>query len=233
MEHLGSARVTLKTAPQRVLTYRLKDQGNKIMGHKLLIATRNPGKIIELNELFSMPGVHIHSFSEFPDVKDIEETGHTFEANAMQKAVYAAVETGLPAIADDSGFQIHGLGGFPGILSARCAGENATDREKVEFVLEKAKELKDRSASFRCVMYYYDSSSGEAAVFTGECKGTLLTEPVGIAKPRLQYDTIFLCDGMDRAFSQISEEEKAAVSHRGIAARKAKEFLEKVFSREG
>ncbi len=194
---------------------------------ELLIATRNVGKAEELKNLLDIPLLDIRYMSEFPEIPDVEEIYHTYSANAILKAKYAAEQTGMPSIADDSGFQIYGLNNFPGVYSARCAGENATDDEKVEFVLQKAKDLTDRRALFVCVMCYYNPTTEHIATFNGVCYGKLLKSPVGVSKKNLQYDRIFRSDECLKVFSEISEEEKALVSHRGKAARKAKEHLER------
>jgi XTP/dITP diphosphohydrolase len=193
----------------------------------LLIATRNVGKAKEFEKLLNLPMIDIHYLSEFPEIPDVEETGLTFGANAILKAKYAAEETGMSTLADDSGLQIHELDDFPGIHSARCAGEDATDDDKIKFILEKSKNLTDRSATFMCVMCYYNPVNKHTEIFTGMCRGKLLKEPVGYAKKNLQYDRIFFSNDGNNVFSQMSEEEKGAVSHRGRAMEKAREYLEK------
>lgn len=196
------------------------------MVDKLLIATRNPSKAVELKRLLNISSAEIHFMSEFLNIPDVEETGKTFEENALLKAKYAAEQTGMPAIADDSGLQVYELGGFPGVKSARCAGEGASDDEKVAFVLEKAKTLEDRSASFICVMCYYNPVRITYEMFRGECKGELLMEPVGIAKPNLQYDRIFFSHELGKTFSQVNDDVKGTVSHRGKAAEMARKYIE-------
>jgi XTP/dITP diphosphohydrolase len=198
----------------------------------LLIGTRNIGKIKEFEKLLNLPMVDIHYLSEFPKISDIDETGSTFQANALLKAKYIAGKTGLPTISDDSGLQIKMLNNFPGIYSARCAGKDATDDDKVKFILEKSKNLIDRSALFICVICYYNPINNHTATFSGVCNGKLLKEPIGIAKKNLQYDRIFFSNDGNNVFSQMSEEEKGLVSHRGKAIKKVREYLKKIYGIE-
>ena len=98
---------------------------------EILVATRNAGKIRELRELLADLPVNLRGLDEFPNISDVEETGETFAENAFLKAETYAVQTGLYALADDSGLEVEALGGAPGVFSARYAGENATDEEKI------------------------------------------------------------------------------------------------------
>ena len=126
------------------------------MSKKLVVATRNPGKIIEFRRILdaiSAGAVELVSIDQFPDLVDVEETGSTFEENALLKARYTAKMTGLPSISDDSGLCIDALGGAPGIFSARWAGVHGDDRANLEKVLEQLHSVPDekRGAHFICV----------------------------------------------------------------------------------
>ena len=190
---------------------------------KIVLASKNKGKIIELSKMLDMSDVEFIPMSEF-NISDIEETEHTFVGNALLKASAAYETTGLPAIADDSGLEIDILGGFPGINSARCAGDNATDEEKRNFVLEKLSGYKNREAQFVCTMAFYNAQ--HHAFFTGFCRGQILEIPRGKSKPGLPYDSIFYVPELGKTFAELSEEEKNLISHRGRAIRKMKDFLE-------
>jgi len=116
---------------------------------KIIIATGNEGKFLELSKLLKMSGFEFVR----PEVDlNVEETGGNFADNALLKAKYAYETTGITSIADDSGLEIEALDGFPGIFSARCAGENASGEEKVNFILEKMNGIENRNASFVCAL---------------------------------------------------------------------------------
>jgi len=126
------------------------------MSHKLVLATRNQGKITEFRRILDAlaPGaIELIGVDQFPDLVDVEETGSTFEENSLLKARYTSQATGLPAIADDSGLCVDALNGDPGIFSARWAGEHGNDRANLEKVLEQLKDVADgqRTAHFMCV----------------------------------------------------------------------------------
>ncbi len=191
------------------------------MPKKLVIATRNPGKIVEfrriLNEL-SDGAVELIGTDEFPDLVDVEETGTTFAENALLKARYVANATGLPAIADDSGLCVDALGGKPGLFSARWAGVHGNDRANVAKVLDELAEVVDakRDAHFICVAALV-MPDGREALAEGLFHGRILHEPVG--ENGFGYDPIFSPQGMSISSAQMSAEEKDAISHRGKSLR--------------
>jgi XTP/dITP diphosphohydrolase len=178
---------------------------------KLVLATRNLHKVRELSDLMAP-----HELEPLPD--DVElppETGDTFADNALLKARAAAEATGRPAFADDSGIQAEALGGRPGVRSARYAGEDATDEENL------AKLLREAPAGSRlayvCVLAYVDADGAETLV-EGRCTGTLAAEPRGSGG--FGYDPAFVPDEHpDRTMAELAPDEKAAISHRGRAAR--------------
>jgi len=192
---------------------------------KLVLGSRNPGKLVELKELFNIEGLELVPITDF-NVPDVEETGSTFASNAVLKARYAAVKTGIPAIADDSGMEIYVLNDFPGIYSARCAGEDATDEEKKNFILEKMKGIQDRKARFVCVMAYCEPDNNIPTYFTGTVEGEILTFALGKSKPNLQYDSIFYYEPAKQSFAMMPEDEKNKVSHRSRASKSMRKFLE-------
>ena len=198
---------------------------------KIVLATRNPGKLQELQELLEVDGVEFIPISEY-DLEDVEETGKTFEENAVLKARYAAEHTGLPAVADDSGMSIRALSGYPGVISARCAGEDATDEEKRNFILKKMEGIGHRETQFvTCMALVNPLFLDEPICFTGVCNGELLKEARGEPKPQVQYDSIFYYAPVGLTFAEMTEDQKNAVSHRGNAAKQMKEYLENIFTK--
>ena len=187
---------------------------------KIIIATGNEGKYLELFNLLKLPGFEFIR----PEIDlSIEEIGGNFADNALLKAKYAYKTTGITSIADDSGLEIEALDGFPGIFSARCAGENVTGKEKVNFVLEKMKGIKNRNASFVCALAIVTYNF--CICHVGRCYGQLLDISRGIAKSGLQYDSIFYIPELEKTFTEMSDEEKNKISHRGMAAKQIKRFL--------
>lgn len=188
---------------------------------KLLLATRNKGKIEEFRRILEeiAPGeIELVGLDQFPNLADVEETGSTFEENALLKARQMAAATGLPAIADDSGLCVDALGGDPGIYSARWSGVHGDDEANLNKVLEQMKDVKgqERSAYFICVAALA-LVDGTGHCEEGRFPGTLLDHPVG--ESGFGYDPIFSPLGYSISTAQMSAEEKDAISHRGKALR--------------
>jgi XTP/dITP diphosphohydrolase len=182
-------------------------------GERLVIASHNPGKVTEIAALVRPYGVRVVSAGEL-DLDEPEETGATFAANAALKARAAAVASGLPALADDSGLVVPALGGDPGIYSARWAGPDkdfAAAMTKVEAALD-GKD--DRRAHFTCALAIA-WPDGHAEIFEGEVHGTLIWPPRG--ERGFGYDPIFLPDGRDLTFGEMDPDEKHRISHRARA----------------
>jgi XTP/dITP diphosphohydrolase len=191
------------------------------VSHKLLLATRNQGKIVEFRRILDAvaPGaIELVGLDQFPDLHDVDETGKTFEENALLKAREMSEATGLPAIADDSGLCVDALNGDPGIFSARWAGSHGNDQANLEKVLEQLKDVPDseRGAYFICVAALY-LPDGRTFCEEGRFHGTILHAPVG--ENGFGYDPIFQPKGLEISSAQMSSEEKDAVSHRGKALR--------------
>lgn len=182
----------------------------------LLVATRNDHKLRELREL--LPGVVLDPLPA--EVELPPEEALSFSENALGKARAAHAETGRPAIADDSGIEAHGLGGRPGVRSARYAGEDATDEENLSKLLDEVGAQDDRRVAYVAVIALVDEGGNES-IFEGRCEGTLATEPHGTGG--FGYDPAFNPDDTgpddDRTMAELSPEEKNAISHRGRAAR--------------
>lgn len=188
---------------------------------KLLLATRNKGKIEEFRRILEeiAPGeIELVGLDQFPDLADVEETGSTFVENALLKARQMSAATGLPAIADDSGLCVDALGGDPGIYSARWSGVHGDDEANLNKVLEQMKDVKgqERSAYFICVAALA-LVDGTSHCEEGRFMGTLLDHPVG--ENGFGYDPIFSPLGYSISSAQMSAEEKDAISHRGKALR--------------
>ena len=188
---------------------------------KLLLATRNKGKIEEFRRILEeiAPGeIELVGLDQFPDLPDVEETGSTFEENALLKARQMSAATGLPAIADDSGLCVDALGGDPGIFSARWSGVHGADKANLLKVLDQMKDVKvdDRSAYFICVAALA-LVDGRSHCEEGRFLGRLLDHPVG--ENGFGYDPIFSPHGYTISSAQMSAEEKDAISHRGKALR--------------
>jgi XTP/dITP diphosphohydrolase len=183
----------------------------------LLLATRNDHKLRELRE--ALPGLEIDPLP--PQVELPPEDGETFAENALGKARAARAATGLASIADDSGIEASGLGGRPGVRSARYAGEDATDEENLAKLIEEVGAQGDRRVAYVCVIALVDED-GTESLFEGRCEGALASESRGSGG--FGYDPAFVPDdtGPDdaRTMAQLDPAEKHAISHRGRAARK-------------
>ena len=191
------------------------------MSHKLVLATRNQGKITEFRRILDAlaPGeIKLIGVDQFPDLIDVEETGSTFEENSLLKASYTSKATGLPAIADDSGLCVDALNGDPGIFSARWAGEHGNDQANLQKVLDQMKDVPDnlRTAHFMCVASLV-LPDGRQQVAEGQFDGHILHAPVG--ENGFGYDPIFQPEGLTISSAQMSAEDKDLLSHRGKSLR--------------
>lgn len=189
----------------------------------LVAATGNLGKLREFRRI--LPSYEIISMHQAGFSGDIEETGETFEENALIKARAVMEKTGKAAFADDSGLTVDALGGAPGIYSARYAGENATDAERTEKLLSEMKNVpeEERGAAFVSVIAYV-TPEGKEKIFRGECRGRIDTVPRG--ENGFGYDPVFLIPEKGVSFGEMSEEEKNEISHRGRAMRLFAAWLE-------
>lgn len=191
------------------------------MPHTLVLATRNAGKIAEFRRILDAlaPGeINLIGVDQFPNLIDVEETGKSFEENALLKARYTADATGLPAISDDSGLCVDFLNGDPGIYSARWAGEHGNDQANLEKLLWQLKDVADekRTAHFTCVAALA-LPDGRGHVEEGLFHGRILHSPIG--EHGFGYDPIFAPTGMSMSSAEMSAEAKDAISHRGKALR--------------
>ncbi|MBQ8917434.1 MAG: RdgB/HAM1 family non-canonical purine NTP pyrophosphatase [Oscillospiraceae bacterium] len=182
---------------------------------KLIVATNNAHKLVEFGRILAPLGIEVHSQKEYCPDLDVEETGTTFAANARLKAEAVYKATGLMAVADDSGLCVDALDGAPGVYSARYAGENATDAQKIEKLLDEMKDGPEEKRTARFVSAICCIGPDLLLECEGVCEGTIGYECRG--EGGFGYDPIFYVDG--RSYSEMSGEEKDAISHRGRALR--------------
>jgi XTP/dITP diphosphohydrolase len=187
---------------------------------KVLLATRNTKKLVELRRILDAAGlgVTLVGLDDVPSYVEVPESGLTFEANALIKAREGVARTGLPTVADDSGLAVDALNGMPGVFSARWAGKRAGDAANHDLVLEQIADVPDghRGAAFVCAAVLVRPDGREWTVH-GEMRGHLVREPRGTGG--FGYDPIFVADGGTRTNAELSDTEKDAISHRGKAFR--------------
>ncbi len=189
----------------------------------LVVATRNRGKIKELEVLLGGLVTKIMSSADLEGFPDTIEDGDTFKDNALKKAREASAFSGLSALADDSGLIVDALDGLPGVLSARFAGEGAGDAANNDLLLMKMKgvPLERRRAAFICVLAFV-SPQGVERTFVGRVGGQILESPRGTEG--FGYDPLFLVDGLGCSMAELELEQKNVISHRGQAFRQFLEF---------
>ena len=199
------------------------------MKPKLLLATRNRAKIREYHSLLRDVPLQLTDLAKEGIEGEVSETGDTLEENAKLKAAGHTVDSGFLVLADDSGLEVDALGGGPGPLSARYAGENASDAGRIDFLLSRLEGVpwEKRSARFRSVIAVADCSR-IVALCEGECEGIITFEPEG--NQGFGCDPIFYLPELGRTMAELSMEEKNRVSHRGRAAREAVQFLREYVS---
>jgi XTP/dITP diphosphohydrolase len=190
-------------------------------GRAVVLATRNPHKVVEMKRLLEPAGIEVQPL---PDELELPpEDGATFADNALVKAQTAASETGRPSIADDSGVEAAALGGAPGVRSARFAGPHATDEQNLEKLVLEAPA--DSRLRYVCALAYVNPDTGEERVFFGDCRGRLARVRAG--SNGFGYDPVFVPDatGDDRTMAELTDAEKDAISHRGHAVRSLTRWL--------
>lgn len=185
-------------------------------GGKLVIASHNPGKVVEIKELLSSFNTKVISAGDLGLSEPIED-GQTFVENAKIKAQAAALASGLPALADDSGLSVHKIDNEPGIYSARWAGPDKDFNKAMRNIQKKLKNFDDKSAHFTCALAlcWPDCHS---EIFEGKVFGNIIWPPRG--EKGFGYDPIFVSDGMNISFAEMQPEDKHAISHRAQAFKK-------------
>lgn len=196
------------------------------MPPKLLLGTNNQAKIREYRSLLAGLSHQLVTLAEQGITIVVDETGKTLEENARLKATQLAAESHLLTLADDSGLEVDALGGEPGPLSARYAGENASDSDRIDYLLARLRDVPwaRRTARFRCVIAIA-VPEGEVTLCSGECPGMIIFAPRG--EYGFGYDPIFYLPEMDRTMAELSPEVKNRLSHRGQAARQVRRILER------
>lgn len=191
---------------------------------KIVLATNNDDKIVEIRQLLADLPIQILSRKDFSSFPDPDETGTTLEENALVKARAVFRHTGLPSLADDSGLFVDALHGAPGVYSSRFAGTQATYEENCQKLLHVLDGVIDerRTAHFRCVIAIVWSAPEEVLV-EGRCNGMIASKSVG--ESGFGYDPVFFYPPSGRCFSQLSLAEKNTVSHRGLALRQARDLF--------
>lgn len=187
------------------------------MTQKIVLATGNPGKVAELSQMLAPFNMQIVPQTEL-GVSDADETGLTFVENALLKARHAALITGLPAIADDSGLAVDALGGAPGIYSARYAGEKASDKANIEKLLDTMAQVPDgeRTAQFHCVLVYLRHAEDPTPIIChGVWPGTITREAAG--DNGFGYDPVFYVGSEGCTSAELTPPQKQKLSHRGKA----------------
>ncbi len=194
---------------------------------RLLVATHNRGKLREYKELLSDLPVTLIYLDDIGIHQDVPEAGHTFEENALQKATAYARLSGLLTLADDSGLEVDALGGAPGIHSARYAGPNATDEDRIRKLLAELRHVppEERTARFRCVIAV---ATPEGTTYTAEgtVEGQIVDTPRG--SHGFGYDPIFLLPDRGQTMAELPPEEKNRISHRARAAQAIKPVLRRL-----
>jgi XTP/dITP diphosphohydrolase len=189
---------------------------------KLVLASKNPKKLTEMQDILSQLGVEVCLESEVGADVDVEETGETFEENSRLKAQAVMEATGLPSVADDSGLCVDALGGAPGVYSARYGGAELNDEGRYRLLLENLRG-QPRGAKFVSAITCC-FPNGDVLTARGECPGTIAFAPMG--EGGFGYDPVFFVPGMKKTFAQLTPEEKNAISHRGKALSAFQEKLE-------
>ncbi|KKB72507.1 MULTISPECIES: XTP/dITP diphosphatase [Bacillus] len=192
---------------------------------EVIIATKNEGKVKEFKEMLAPRGYDVKSLLDIGYTADIEETGQTFEENAIIKAETISKATGKIVIADDSGLSVDYLGGRPGVYSARYAGEEKNDLANLQKLLKELEgvEKEDRSARFRCALALCIPGQ-ETKTVEGAVEGYITEEPMGTNG--FGYDPVFLVKDKDQTMAQLSSSEKNKISHRADALKKLTALLD-------
>ena len=202
------------------------------MPMRLLVATRNPGKATEFERLLGEVPLEITSLDEVGCRDEAEETGDTFEENAIIKARFYCERTGLVTLADDSGLEVDALGGEPGVRSARYGGPGYTDEGRVDLLLKNLRDVawEDRTGRFRCVIAIV-WPEGDVRTVDGAVEGIVQHEPKGANG--FGYDPVFYLPHLGKTTAELSLEDKNELSHRGKAAKKAVALLQRILADEG
>jgi len=182
----------------------------------IVIATKNLGKVEDFRQLFSKYHIEVKSLYDFSNIEDVEETGTTFEENAIKKAEEICQQLEIPVLADDSGLIVDELDGQPGVYSARFAGEEKDDKKNIDKLLQELQKVnaQKNTARFYCALAIAIPSE-ETICVHGTCEGTIVQIPVG--NHGFGYDPVFYIENKQRTMAQLTKEEKNQISHRAKA----------------
>ena len=189
---------------------------------KLVFASNNKNKIQEIQALVPNT-IQIISLEDIGCTEDIPETADTIEGNAILKANYVTSNYGYDCFADDTGLEVEALNGAPGVYSARYAGEQKDANDNMDKLLSELKDKSNRKANFKTVIAL--NLNGKQNLFTGIINGKIIKEKIGTNG--FGYDPIFVADGYEKTFAELTMEEKSTISHRGIAVKELILFLQK------
>ncbi len=188
---------------------------------QLVFASSNPNKIKEIQNLVPAT-IQILSLDDIGCFEEIPETASTIEGNAILKANYITQNYGYDCFADDTGLEVDALGGEPGVYSARYAGEQKDANDNMNKILEKLAGSSNRKANFKTVICL--NSKGKQNIFTGIVNGKIIEEKIG--SNGFGYDPIFVADGYNKTFAELTLDEKSSISHRGLAVKQLVDFLQ-------
>ena len=189
---------------------------------KLVFASNNKNKIQEIQALVPNT-IQVVSLEDIGCTEDIPETADTIEGNAILKANYVTEKYGYDCFADDTGLEVDALNSAPGVYSARYAGEQKDANDNMDKLLSELKDKSNRKANFKTVIAL--NLNGKQNLFTGIINGKIINEKIGTNG--FGYDPIFVADGFDKTFAELTMEEKSTISHRGIAVKELIHFLQK------
>lgn len=188
---------------------------------KIVLASGNKNKYHEMKDAFSPIGIELLYGGDFDTRTEVDETGSSYEENALLKAYAWSKMLNMPAMADDSGLEVFALGGAPGIHSARAVP--GTDGDRTNWLLSKMENIEDRRARFVSCIAVVFPDRDEPVVYEGSCSGTIAFKPSGASG--FGYDPIFIPDGFDRTFSELGDQVKRKISHRALAIKGIAEKL--------
>ena len=198
---------------------------------KIILSSRNPSKIHQIKTLMNDPSITLLTLDEANIPGEAIEDGTTLQENSLKKAIYAydLLKEKEWVLSEDTGFYIEALNGEPGIRAARWLSEEAKTEETMKYCLQRLEGITDRKAKFMTVATLI-APDGTQHFFTGEVEGNILTAPRCEPQPKMPYSPLFVPDGQNKCWAEMTTEEENAISHRGITFRKVAEFLKNVKS---
>lgn len=187
----------------------------------IFLASGNAHKIEELKQVLQPLGIDLKSTLDYPGADEVEEDQPGLEGNALKKARHWYGKTGFPSLADDTGLEVEALDGAPGVYSARYAGDKASYDDNVQKLLKEMGEAENRNAQFRTVVAFVNGQNEH--FFEGVCRGKIIHDQRG--EKGFGYDPVFVPDGYEKTFAELSSTEKNKISHRGLAVEKFIRFI--------